>query len=111
MLIRMTSINGQMKTGGEGEPLFDDCLVCSYLCRNNIRKTDDGRTPCTNTQTVKSVQATQWSLGPETTIEGLIAKMLQALDEFNPRKIDCGFLTLQTCLNEHARSELWEHST
>jgi hypothetical protein len=39
-------------------------------------------------------------LGRETTIEGLIAKVLRAFDEFDPRKIDCGFLTLQTCLND-----------
>ena len=25
--------------------------------------------------------------------------MLRAFNEFDPRKIDCGFLTLQTCLN------------
>ena len=46
--------NGQMKTGGVGEPLFDHCSLRSYLCRNNTRETDDGRTPCAKTQTVKS---------------------------------------------------------
>ena len=42
----------------------------------------------------------QWSLGSETTIDGLIAQVLQALTEFEPRKIDCGFLMLQTCFND-----------
>ena len=42
----------------------------------------------------RALQAKQWSLGPESTIEGLIAtKVLWAFDEFDPRKIDCGFLT------------------
>ena len=45
VLIRMTSNNGQMKTGGVGEPLFDHCSLRSYLCGNNTRKTDEGRTP------------------------------------------------------------------
>ena len=55
VLIKRTSDNGQMKTGGVGEPLFDHCSLRSYLYRNNTRETDDGRTPCANTQTVKSV--------------------------------------------------------
>ena len=48
----------------------------------------------------RALQIKQWNLGPESTIEGLIAKVLRAFDEFDPRKIDCGFLTLQTCLND-----------
>jgi hypothetical protein len=48
----------------------------------------------------RALQAKQWSLGSETTIDGLIAQVLQAFAEFEPRKIDCGFLTLQTCLND-----------
>jgi hypothetical protein len=44
----------------------------------------------------RALQAKQWSLGSETTIDGLIAQVLQAFAEFKPRKIDCGFLTLQT---------------
>ena len=55
VLIKRTSDNGQMKTGGVGEPLFDHCSLRSYLRRNNTRETDDGRTPCAKTQTVKSV--------------------------------------------------------
>jgi hypothetical protein len=48
----------------------------------------------------RALQVKQWSLGSETTIDGLIAQVLQAFAEFEPRKIDCGFLTLQTCLND-----------
>jgi hypothetical protein len=48
----------------------------------------------------RALQAKQKSLGSETTIDGLIAQVLQAFAEFEPRKIDCGFLTLQTCLND-----------
>jgi hypothetical protein len=48
----------------------------------------------------RALQAKQWSLGSETTIDGLIAQVLRAFQEFDPRKIDCGFLTLQTCLND-----------
>ncbi len=48
----------------------------------------------------RALQAKQWSLGSETTIDGLIAQVLQAFAEFEPRKFDCGFLTLQTCLND-----------
>jgi hypothetical protein len=38
-------------------------------------------------------------LGSETKVDGLIAQVLQTFAEFEPWKIDCGFLTLQTCLN------------
>ena len=48
----------------------------------------------------RALQAKQWSLGTETTIDGLVAQVLRAFDEFDPREIDCGFLTLQTCLND-----------
>jgi hypothetical protein len=46
----------------------------------------------------RALQAKQWLLGSETTIDGLIAQVLQAFAEFEPRKIDCGFPTLQTLL-------------
>jgi hypothetical protein len=48
----------------------------------------------------RALQAKQWSLGSETTIDGLVAQVLRAFVEFDPRNIDCGFLTLQTCLND-----------
>ena len=57
VLIKRTSDNGQMKTGGvRAEPLFDHCSLRSYLRRNNTRETDDERTPCAETQTEKSVE-------------------------------------------------------
>ena len=48
----------------------------------------------------RALQAAQWSLGSETTIDGLIAQTLQAFAEFEPQKIDFGFLTLQSCLDD-----------
>jgi hypothetical protein len=48
----------------------------------------------------RALEAKQWSLGSETTIDGLIVHVLQLFAEFEPRKIDCGFLWLQTCLND-----------
>ena len=45
----------------------------------------------------RALQAKQWSLGSETSIDGLIAQVLQAFGEFEPKRIDCEFLTLQTC--------------
>ena len=39
-------------------------------------------------------------MGSETTIDGLIAQVLRVFVEFEPRKIDCRFLTQQTCLND-----------
>ena len=48
----------------------------------------------------RALQAKQWSLGSETTIDGLVAQVLQTVQDFEPRKIDCGFLTLQGCLND-----------
>ncbi len=49
----------------------------------------------------RALQAKQWSLRSESTIDGHIAYLLQAFVEFKPRnKIDYGFLKLQTCLND-----------
>jgi hypothetical protein len=55
VLIGMAGINGRIETRGFGGPLFDHCSLRSNLCRNNTKKTDDGRTLCAKTQTVKSV--------------------------------------------------------
>ncbi len=49
----------------------------------------------------RALQAKQWSLGSETTLDGLlIAQVVQVFAEFEPRKIDCGSLRLQTFLND-----------
>ena len=71
---------------------------------NICLETQPAKSPDTNISDLslfRAHQAKQRSLGPgETTTGGLIAKALWAFDEFDPRKIDCGFLTLQTCLND-----------
>ena len=50
----------------------------------------------------RALQAKQWSLWSEMTIgDGLVAQvLLQTFQDFKPRKIDCGFLILQGCLND-----------
>ncbi len=61
------------------------------------------KSPATNVLDLsffRALQAKQWSLGSETIIDGLITQVLQTFAEFEPRKIDCGFLMLQTCLND-----------
>ena len=70
---------------------------------NICLETQPAKSPDTNVLDLsffRALQSKQWSLGSETTIEGLIAQVLWAFEEFDPRKIDCGFLTLQTCLND-----------
>ena len=70
---------------------------------NICLETQSAKSPDTNVLDLsffRALQAKQWSLGPQTTIEGLVAKVLWAFGEFDPRKIHCGFLTLQTCLND-----------
>lgn len=49
----------------------------------------------------RALQSSQWAHGVyETTVDGLIHQVLRAFDEFEPRKIEFGFLTHQCCLNE-----------
>jgi hypothetical protein len=48
----------------------------------------------------RALQSAQWGLGSETTIEGLIRQTMRAFREFEPRKIDYAFLTLQCCLDD-----------
>lgn len=70
---------------------------------NILLETQPAKSPDTNVLDLsffRALQAKQWSLGSETTIDGLIAQVLAAFRDFDPRKIDCGFLTLQTCLND-----------
>ena len=64
---------------------------------------------CLETQPVKSPDTNvldlsflerQWSLGSAMTIDGLVAQVLHAFQDFEPRKIDCGFLTIQGGLND-----------
>ncbi|KAI2507526.1 hypothetical protein MHU86_6914 [Fragilaria crotonensis] len=49
----------------------------------------------------RALQAAQWKRVPTRTIDGLIQQEVnEAFAEFNPRKIDFGFLTLQCCMDD-----------
>ena len=48
----------------------------------------------------RSLQSRQWDHGFALEIDGLVAQVRRAYTEFPPRKIDFGFLTLQSCLEE-----------
>jgi hypothetical protein len=47
----------------------------------------------------RALQSDQWNHGFATTVDGLIAQVLTAFEEFDPRKLEFGFLTHQCCLN------------
>ena len=51
----------------------------------------------------RALQSAQWRLGCEVTIDGLIRQTMQAYNEFEPRLIDFGFLTLQCCIDDILR--------
>jgi hypothetical protein len=48
----------------------------------------------------RALQSTQWDNGFAWEIDGLIAQLTRAYEEFHPWKIDFGILTLQSCLKE-----------
>jgi hypothetical protein len=48
----------------------------------------------------RALQAAQWRQESARTIDGLIQQVYDAFEEFDPRKIDFGFITLQTCMND-----------
>jgi hypothetical protein len=61
------------------------------------------QSPDTNTLDLaffRALQSAQWDHGFAMDIDGLIMQVSRAYDEFCPRKIDFGFLTLQSCLDE-----------
>jgi hypothetical protein len=72
--------------------------------RNICLEKQHAKSPDTNVLDLlflRALQAKQWSLGSETTIDGLIAQLLQAFEEREPRMIDFGFLTtLQACSSD-----------
>jgi hypothetical protein len=47
-----------------------------------------------------ALQSAQWDHGFAKTVDGLIAQVIRACDEFPMRKMDFGFITLQFCLDE-----------
>jgi hypothetical protein len=48
----------------------------------------------------RSLQSSQWDHGFANDIDGLITQVMRAYDEFPPRKMDFGFLTLALCMDE-----------
>ena len=48
----------------------------------------------------RALQAAQWRRTHANTIDGLIQQVMEAFADFDPRKIDYGFLTLQCCLDD-----------
>jgi hypothetical protein len=48
----------------------------------------------------RALQLSQWDHGFANRINGLIAQVTQAYRDFSPRKVDFGFLTLQSCLEQ-----------
>jgi hypothetical protein len=48
----------------------------------------------------RALQSAQWDYGFAIDIDGLIMQVSRAYDKFCPRKIDFGFLMLQSCLDE-----------
>jgi hypothetical protein len=66
-------------------------------------ETQPAKSPDTNVLDLsfsRALQSKQWSLGSETTIDGLIRQVLHAFTEFEAQKIKFGFLTLQCCLDD-----------
>jgi hypothetical protein len=47
----------------------------------------------------RALQSAQWDHGFAINIDGLIMQVNRAYDKFCPRKIDFGFLMLQSCLD------------
>ena len=48
----------------------------------------------------RALQSSQWDHGFANDINGLITQVMRAYNEFPPRKIDFGFLTLASCMDE-----------
>ena len=67
-------------------------------------ETQPAKSPDTNVLDLsffRALQSAQWGLGcVGNNIDALIAQVRRAFALFEPRKIDFGFLTLQTCLDE-----------
>ena len=48
----------------------------------------------------RALQSDQWKNGVEDTVDGLIAQVTGAFEQFDERKNDFGFITLQCCLDD-----------
>ena len=86
----------------QDDPLFVAQATQNILWNISLL-TQPAQSPDTNLLDLsffRALQSTQWDHGFASNIEGLIAQVLRAYDEFDPRKIEFGFLTLQCCLDE-----------
>jgi hypothetical protein len=66
-------------------------------------QTQPAQSPDTNTLDLaffRALQSAQWDHGFAIDIDGLIMQVSRAYNKFFPRKMDFGFLTLQSCLDE-----------
>ena len=92
--------------GAPAHILGDDIEFGVHACAGNwnIRiETQPTKSPDSNVLDLsffRALQSLQWKSSHESTIDGLIAQVLRAFREFEPRKIDFGFLTLQTVLDD-----------
>ena len=85
----------------ENDPAFVEAAMAGNW---QIRLlTQPAQSPDTNTLDLcyfRALQSAQWNHGYAVTIDGLVAQVIRAYNEFCPRKIDFAFLTLQSCLDE-----------
>jgi hypothetical protein len=91
------------KDGASSHILENDFEFCRLVATQgvwNIRLlTQPAKSPDLNVLDLsffRALQSSQWSPGYQRTIEGLIRQVETAYANFEPRKIDKGFLTLQT---------------
>ena len=82
---------------------FEFCRLATQGVWNIRLLTQPAKSPDLNVLDLsffRALQSSQWSSGYQRTIEGLIRQVETAYANFEPRKIDKGFLTLQTCMEE-----------
>jgi hypothetical protein len=85
----------------QNDPAFVDAATQGNW--NITLLTQPAQSPDTNLLDLtffRALQSKQWDNGFENEINGLIAQVLRANNEFLPRKIDFGFLTLASCMDE-----------
>jgi hypothetical protein len=85
----------------ENDPAFVEVATAGNW---QIRlRTQPAQSPDTNTLDLcffRALQSAQWDHGFAYEIDGMITQVIRAFTEFGTRKIDFGFLTLQSCLDE-----------
>jgi len=106
--------NISVQQDGASIHIFEDDEEFQALARNgnwNIKLSNQApKSPDTNVLDLSlfhSLQSKQWQTEPARNIDEMIVQVERVFNDFDPSKIDCAFLTLQTCLN----SILEEHGT